>query len=483
MESQTNNQNIYNSPQVVPQPLPIETPPGESVTQLSSSEGGPKIKFPKIERKFLFLFLGVLILISIGFLVNSLFFSKKEAQKKEVTLTYWGLWEDQASISQLISEYKVQNPNITINYIKQAKEDYRERLVSVQTKGNGPDIFRFHNTWVPMFSSQLTTIPSNIYDANLFQSSFYPVATRDLQQESGIVGIPLMYDGLALYINDSIFTAEQKTAPTTWDELRKTAKELTVKDEEGRIQQAGVALGRTENVDHWEDIVSLMMLQNRVDMKNPTSKLAQDALSFYTVFATEDLVWDETMPPSTQAFAGGKLAMYFAPSWRAFEIKQQNPNLSFKVVPVPQLPKNNLTDSDIAWASYWVEGVWNKSPNKEEAWKFLKFLSEKNSQQKLHTNVAQARLFGPIYSRVDMANLLNDNPYIGAYVKQAPKALSWYLASRTFDGSTGINSRLSQYYKDAINSVVIEGRDVEDVLQTLSLGISQVLGSYQTINK
>lgn len=418
----------------------------------------------------------VLLLIGLSIGVKIYFFSPKPVE--QINLTYWGLWEDSNSVNSLILQYEASNPNVKIKYSKQAKEDYRERLVNSLTKGEGPDIFRFHNTWVPMLSSWLSPLPTSIMDFQSFQNIFYPVTLKDLQRGSDLVGLPLMYDGLGLYINESIFSSSGKNPPTTWDDLRKTAQELTVKDKEGRIQQSGVALGRADNIDGWEDILALMMLQNGVDLASPTGKNAEDALVFYTLFAKTDRDWDESMPSSTQAFSAGKVAMYFGPSWRALEIKQQNPDLSFRVVPVPQLPKNNPTDADIAWASYWAEGVSSKSKNSQEAWKFLKYLSEKNSLQILYSTVAKTRLFGPIYPRIDMKDLAESDPVVGAYIKQAPFAKSWYLASRTFDGATGINTSISNYFKDAVNGVVDGQKDAKDVLPIVAQGVTQILGRY-----
>jgi maltose-binding protein MalE len=34
-----------------------------------------------------------------------------------------------------------------------------------------------------------------------YQQTFYPIAYESLQANGGIVGLPLMYDGLALFIN------------------------------------------------------------------------------------------------------------------------------------------------------------------------------------------------------------------------------------------------------------------------------------------
>ncbi len=437
----------------------------------------PKRGFPKI---VLFVLLGVIFLALLFFLGRALL-SRFQAGGP-VELTWWGLWEDSSAIDPLITEYEQKNPRVKIKYISQSKEDYRERLTNAQAKGGGPDIFRFHNTWVPMFKNELSHIPASVMTAADFAKTFYPIATSDLTSGTGLVGIPLEYDGLALFINEDIFATAGKTPPTTWDELRKTALELTRKDDQGTIVQAGVALGRTENVDHWPEILGLMMLQNGVNLAKPSGKLAEDALSFFSAFSKVDGVWDASLPSSTVAFSGGKVAMYLGPSWRVFEIKQQNPNLKFKVVAVPQLPKENPKEPNVAYATYWAEGVWARSKNKKEAWGFLKFLSSKESLEKLYQNEARTRLFGEPYSRVDMASLLMSDLIVGPFISQAPDAQSFYLASRTFDGPTGINSQINKYFEDAVNAVNF-GQPAAKALEPVGPGVSQVLKQYGLISR
>jgi len=452
-------------------PVVQETP--SPVVSPQAGPPPPKQGVPKV----VFFVAGGLFLVLLGFLVFKFVVPMLTKKPEVVTLTWWGLWEDDTNVASLITEYQTSHPNVTINYVKQSPQDYRERLTNALAQGRGPDIFRFHNTWVPMFKSELATVPTNVMTAGEFSQTFYPVAVSDLTSGTGFIGIPLEYDGLGLYINNQIFEASGKTVPATWDDLRQTAIELTVKDDQGIIQQAGAALGRTENVDHWQEILALMMLQNGVRMTNPTGKLAEDALDYFSVFSSVDGVWDETLPSSTTAFAGGKLAMYLAPSWRVFEIKAQNPNLDFKVVPVPQLPKQSSSEANVAYATYWVEGVWAKSPNADTAWDFLKFLATRESLQKMYTAAARTREFGEPYPRVDMQSLLVADPLAGAFVAQAGEAQSWYLASRTFDGPTGINSQISAYFEDAVNAVNEGGRSTK-VLETAAAGVAQVLTQY-----
>ena len=429
------------------------------------------MRFPKV------LILIVVVLALLGLVFFVFFKGKTSIKPSSGEIVWWSLWEDESTISPLIAEYEAKNPKVKVKYIKQSQQDYRERLTNALAKGTGPDIFTFHNSWVPMFKNYLDPIPVSIMTPSEFSQVFYPVIASDLTEGSGILGIPLGYDALTLFINSDIFASYGKTPPTTWDDLRSLAIELTTKDDKGSIIQSGVALGRTENVDNWQEILALMMLQNGADLSNPIGKLAEDALTFFTLFSSNDGVWDSSLPTSTAMFAGGKLAMYIAPSWRAFEILQLNPTLNFRTVPLPQLAKGSSNQKDVAYATYWVQGVSNKGKNKTAAWEFLKFISSRDSLSKLYANSSKQRKFGEVYPRVDMASLLTDHPILGSIVSQAPNARSWYLQSRTFDGPTGINSLINKYFEDAVNAVNARSTAVK-VLPTVAQGVSQILKQY-----
>ncbi len=433
----------------------------------------PKVKkrFPKI----LVIILLIITLLGSGFFLFTKFKNPKNEASGEII--WWGLWENEAVISPLIAEYEAKNPKVKVKYIEQSKQDYRERLTNALAKGTGPDIFTFHNSWTPMFKAHLDLMPDSVMTPSEFSQTYYPVIIKDLTSGSGILGIPLGYDALTLYINNDIFTEHGKNPPTTWDDLRQIAIELTKKDDMGVITQAGIALGRTENVDNWQEILALMMLQNGANLANPTGQLAEDALTFFTIFASSDGVWDASLPTSTAMFAGGKLAMYIAPSWRVFEITQINPLLNFKTVPLPQLAKTTSSQKDISYATYWVEGVSNKGQNKNVAWDFLKFISSSESLSKIYTNASKQRKFGQAFPRIDMANLLADHPFLGSIISLAPSAESWYLNSRTFDGPTGINSLINKYFEDAVNSVNARNT-AEKALTTTPQGVTQVLKQY-----
>lgn len=451
-----------------PTPAPTEASPfivgAQPVPTKPASGGG-------IRRIILFLLLLVILVGAGGLIykvVGGLLF-----KNQPVTLTYWGLWEDEQILRPVLDEYKKIHPNIEIVYSRQSHKQYRERLQAAINRGEGPDIFRFHNTWVPMLSAELAPADKTGYTAAEFGQTFYPVAVKDLVVGGKVYGVPLMIDGLGLYYNEDLLRAAGVTPPSSWEDFRKSALTLTVKDQSGQIVTAGTALGTANNVEHFSDIVTLMFLQNGASPKNPTSKEAQEALSFYRLFAEKpNNVWDGTMDNSITAFATGKVAMIFAPSWQAFTIKQTNPNLKFQIIPVPQLPGTTIT-----WASYWVEGVSSKSKHQSEAWEFLKFLSSKDSLVTMYTEAAKdkSRMFGEPYSRIDLAQTVVNDPLVGTYVRQAPTAQSFFLSSRTYDN--GINDRMIKYLEDAVNSLD-KGVSIDAALQTVAAGFSQVLSNF-----
>lgn len=395
--------------------------------------------------------------------------TRKTVPTEQASLIYWGLWEPDNTVRGILDQFEEANPGVKVSYVKQSHKDYRERLQTAISSGNGPDVFRYHASWTPMLTEELSSMPQSVMSASEYQQTFYPVAAKMLNIEGQIVGIPLMYEGLGLYYNKEMLTAANSEPPSTWAEVKTLALKLTVRDGED-LKRGGAAIGNASNVEHFSDILGLLMLQNGADPANPTSKEAQDALSFYTNFVKEDKVWNDKLPSSTVAFARGDAAMMFAPSWRAHEVKTINPTLDFGIVPVPR-----LGDERLSWASFWAEGVSSKSKNKDKSWELLKFLSSKEIQQQLYSSQSQIRSFGEIYSRVDLANDLAGDELVSPFLEDAPAASGWYLNSYTHDN--GINDMLIKYYEDAINAV-LSGKSAEEALKTVTQGTLQVLRQY-----
>lgn len=462
--------------------LPSESPTQESPTGPTPPIPGSTSPSPVIPQggnpwpKRILILSVLFVLIIVAIVLGRIAFASLTAPQ-EVVLTYWGLWENDGVIQPIISEFEAQNPKIKIQYSKQSHKQYRERLQAAIERDEGPDIFRYHNTWVPMLKNQLAPIPETVMSISQFKNTYYPVMTNDLVGGQVLYGIPLMMEGLGLFYNEDLFAAAGITAPpTTWEELLAMVPMLA-KPEGTGFAVSAIALGTTGNIENFSDILATMFMQNGTNLTIPKGKEAEETLSFYHKFANPTdpvYTWNETMDNSMYAFANGKVAMIFAPSWRVFDIiemaKQVNPTLKFKVAPIPQLPGNTVT-----WASYWVEGISQKSKYQKQAAEFLKFLTSRETMTKLYAEESKVRLFGEPYARTDMASLISTDPYAGVFVTQTKDARSFPLASRTHDN--GLNDRMIKYLENAVNAIN-NGSSPAQELDTVASGFSQVLSSY-----
>ncbi len=479
-----NKQNPVENQTSVSQPTPtfqveevapdVTTPTNKDVSQVNPEvlNTPPPPMFKENKKKYIIV-AGTAVAFFIFIIIVFRLISGKKTTANSIKLTYWSLWEDKQVFDPLIQAYEKENPKVTIDYQKISKEDYKDRLLARGEKGTGPDIFSFHNTWLPEIKNMVAALPKSVMTNAEFEKTFYKIHQTDLKVDNDYYGIPLTIDGLVLIYNDSLLKkAGLSTPPANWDEMVDAVAKLTVKDNNNQIITSGIALGTATNVEHYSDIFGLLLIQNGGSLTALDQAEAAEALESYRKFAeAPNDFWSDVMPNSIVAFAQEKVAMIIAPSWEVLTIKNINPDISVKTATIPVVPGGKL----VSLATYWVEGVSRYSKNQTEAWKFLKYLSEKENQTKLYQVQSQLRPFGQPYSRVDLGSLLAQNQYLGAVIKQADYYVSLPLASRTYDN--GLNDEIIKYIENAINATA-QGTSYSQALKQAKEGIDQVLSKY-----
>mgnify|MGYP000893359758 CR=1 FL=1 len=394
-----------------------------------------------------------------------------------VTLIYWGLWEPEEVMHPLIEKYEAENPGVKIEYAQQTFKNYESRLYtrleqSTNSAEPAPDIFRINNTWLPKYQKFLSSLPTNIMDNTTYAQEFYPTATADFTGIDGkIYAIPIEIDGLTIIYNKQILSKAGYTQPPQdWDSFIEAANKMTKRDSTGKISISGLAIGTAKNVTHSADILTFLMLQNGAQIidstktqVNITSQRAISALDKYTEFATStEPLWATYLPQDLTLFYEGKLAMMFAPSWRAFDIINSAPQIEFGIASLPQLPNNQ----EINYSMYWGDTVSKTSKNQAVAWDFINFLSEPEQQRRLFSNSSQIRAFGEPYSRVSMNSELASNPYTQAIAKMAPTMTSWQIGEQGY---------IEELFREAITSIVEDGKNSTSILKSIQTDINDQL--------
>jgi len=420
---------------------------------------------------------GVVVVIIIGVVLYSLIGKSNNNQAtQQTTLVYWGLWEPESVMQSLIAKYEQQNPGIKIQYVQKPFTQYDANLYTriqqnVVDNTPAPDIVRINNAWLSKYQGLLKPMPSSIMTAAEYSQTFYPTALKDFTGTDGqIYAIPLEIDGLSMFYNKKLFNAARiTTIPTDLDTFVDVAKKLSNHQSSGKMIQAGAGIGTSKNVKHSADILNLLLLQNGVEVIDSTNTQvtlntprAVSALEYYIDFTKTHKIWSTEVASDLDMFFSGKLAIMFGPSWRAFDILNSNPSLEFGIAPVPQLPGND----PINYAMYWGEAVPATSPNADQAWRFIKFLSQPENMKEMFSNSSQIRAFGEPYSRKDLANELATHPYAGAFVTMAPTMKAWKM---------GEQGAVEDNLRTAINQVIEGGESASDAMLEAQTRINEKL--------
>ncbi|KKW05525.1 MAG: hypothetical protein UY40_C0016G0005 [candidate division CPR1 bacterium GW2011_GWC1_49_13] len=401
----------------------------------------------------------------------------------DVELAYWGLWEEADVMDPLIADfvesYRTQDPDtqVSITYEKRTfgtLDQYKETLLTRLGQETGPGIFRIHNSWVSGFSSEISPLPADVLSEADYTLRFYPTALTSAKVGTDLYAIPLEYDGLVVFYNKAFFSGVNVAERIqTWEDFRREAVRLTRwagnDAEDGAITRPGAAIGTAENVAHASDIFSLLLSQSGVTpLTQLNTQAAADALTFYTTFSRTDRVWDATLPNSITAFANGQVPMIIAPTWRALDILNLNPQLEFASIALPQLP--GATEGGIHLASFWMEGVSADLNQKEAevAWRFLEFLTREEEQRKFYSASAQTRAFGEPYALRSLAGELADNEFLGPLLASAPFAVP--AKPVEFSG----NTPYADAFKQAISSFLARTQNAAEALETAQATITQL---------
>lgn len=411
--------------------------------------------------------LAVFLLSTLSMGILSGCFAREQGPQEQQTqdrieLVYYKLFDEEDVMRPLIQQYQSDNPNVTITYRKfEDPEEYENLIINELAEGEGPDIFSMPNHWFLRNTKKVNPLPEDMATPEQFEATFVSVASNDLvlrdprDGRTRIFGIPLTVDTLALYYNRSQFEDQipsRGRPATTWAQLQEDVFTLTKTDNSfERFELAGIAMGRSDNISRWMDILFMLMLQYGAELYNGNISGAEfasqrvvtetgqsinpatEALNLYTSFAlpaNKNYSWNSFLASADSAekeldtFARGKVAMIFGYSFlyeqimdKISELQSQGVNTidpaNVRISVVPQvIDPATSTEKRNTLASYYAETVSRTSDHPREAWDFLLFLSRQENLQFYNEETHRPT------SRRDMIEDQKLDPVYGVYAEQ-----------------------------------------------------------------
>lgn len=271
------------------------------------------------------------------------------------SVVIWGTL-DQKLFDQTIQEIARDDRNfLAVSYLQKDARTFEDELVNAIAEGRSPDLIILNHEELVVLRPKLQPISYDVFPTRSLRDN-YVDGFEIFALEDGLYAVPLFIDPLVMYWSRDLFTTGGlAAAPQTWESLVSAVEQLTLRDVSRDLLQATVAFGEYENVTNAKAALLTLLLQSGSQLVregrdryevgidtavgNTGSRPLFSTLQFFVEFSNESsplYSWNRTFDSDLSAFLGERLALYFGYGSEAARVRQQNPNLNFDVIGVPQ---------------------------------------------------------------------------------------------------------------------------------------------------
>lgn len=317
-----------------------------------------------------------------------------DASPKTVTIRYgrWGMPDEMEAERKLLDQFEKENPGIKVVAEFNAWSEYWNKLQAQMAAKSAPDVFMLNGMRVYDYASrgQVEDLASwAAKDKSFDLGQYYPATVKVFHDGDHLWAAPRDCNTVAIYYNKTLFDKAGVAYPQpgwTWDDFLQKSRSLTRdEDGDGRTDTFGYLAGFDSMDVQWGPWIwqaggSILDADKKKCLLDTPESIA--GMQFLV-----DLVKKEHVSPDSaqtasfgsNMFLTGKLAMSSEGSWmlRSFSRIGQ---FEWSIAPTPR------GKADVPNVNGLGNAMYAGSPNKEAAWKLLRFLSSKAYQEALATS-------------------------------------------------------------------------------------------------
>jgi multiple sugar transport system substrate-binding protein len=414
---------------------------------------------------------GKLISFIIFIVFLGLFYACSRNSDKETTVTFWAMGSEAEYVTKLVPEFEKRNPGIKVKVQAVPWNAAQEKLITAFASDNTPDACQLGNTWVPQFSSLNAIISLDDFIAEsqvIRKENYFPGIWDTNVIDSSVYGIPWYVDTRLMFYRTDIFEkAGYKNPPKSWDELHDLCKKI--KAFYPGEEKYAIYLPTNE----WVPFI-IFGLQNGSSLlkdKNTrgdfSSREYKEAFDFLIKFHKEKLapIGISQVTNVYQALKDEYFAIYISGPWNINEFKKwMTGSLADKwsTAPMPSKSGDNYPGVSLAGGSSLV--IFKNSEHKKEVWKFIEYLSEKETQIEFYKLLYNLPAVKEAWEDSSIAN----NIYMKAFYEQfhhvvaTPKIPEWEQIAF---------SKVQQYAELAARDAM----SIDEALQKLDKDVDLIL--------
>jgi multiple sugar transport system substrate-binding protein len=278
---------------------------------------------------------------------------------------------------KLVDAFNQQSPDVEVA-LETVSWDNGHQLLATRLAGNqAPDLANVATIWIPEYVGLGKLEPLEPWMTPEFTQQFLdepPVLEAGSRYQGKLYGLPIAVSVRALYYNEEILERAGASPPRTWEELLTAGRKIKAAYAGQKVYPIGIQGKEVETDVYWIYFLwnnggTILDERDRAALNRPEGV---EALQFMV-----DLVHREglSQPEPTgynrenlqDLFKAGKLGMVMTGPWFRGMLDREAPNLRYGVTPLPRhrdAVSLAVTDSLV---------MFNTSPNKEAAWKFVRY--------------------------------------------------------------------------------------------------------------
>jgi len=396
---------------------------------------------------------------------------------KQVTITVWDYYGATTPIEPLISKFESENPTIKVEFQSQPWDNYWEKLAAGAAGGELPDVATTGLMWDPKYSilgvyADINELSGGKINDDTIQDVFSKGMLDAATTDKGLFGVPYDFDSYSLYYRDDLLKEEGLTGPpTNWSEMVEFGKKLT-KDLDGDGKTDQYAFLVLPDWYHFEPF----LYANGGDVLNADNTKAVfnspegvEALQFYSDLVNKHKVavnWTPDQGTYVTGLKDGTIAMF-----------QDGPY-------VMGLIKNSIPEHDGKWKigsslsnkqfGTHIGGtylsVFEQSKYKEEAWKFIEFLSKEENATEVYTVSGAAPGYLPA---LESEKVNKPDPFFGDQVTLTEFKIA--VEKGKSNPVVGDWMEISSIISDAVTEAILLEKTPQEALDIAAKKVDELL--------
>lgn len=326
------------------------------------------------------------------FLCICAFYGSSKDSRTVIKFASWGSKSEIDIIIPLLKDFEKANPDLKIEFMH-IPQNYFQKIHLLFASNTTPDVIFINNLYLPVYAN--AGVLEDLSNIEINRGDYYEKALQALSWKGKLYAVPRDVSNLVIYYNKEIFDRMNVPYPKdgwTFDEFLAAAEKLTnsqdvfgISFEEDLLfylpylmSEGGGVLSDdvTKDITHEENTQRGLTLYADLRKRYHVAPLKSESAS-------------ATM---AQMFLQGKLAMHLSGRWLVPKYREEA-NFDWDIAPFPKGAAGSIVPLDASGCA-----IAKSSQHKQEAFLLIKFLSSKESIQKM----TQSGLIVP--ARIDVAN-------------------------------------------------------------------------------